>query len=81
MDNTNVETFPLQNLNDIAAMARRFADDLEADKYGDVQRVILIAENESGLNILGWGSHTTAYELMGMFEASKLRVFADSIEE
>ena len=30
VDNTNVSEFPHANLNDIAAMARKFADDLES---------------------------------------------------
>ena len=79
VDNTNVSEFPHANLNDIAAMARKFADDLESGKYGETARVIVIAENECGLNIFGWGANTTPYELMGLFEASKLRVFAEDL--
>ena len=77
IDNTNVETIPVGNLMDIGGMARRFADQLDANEYGDVLRTVKIVETGAGLTILGWGENTTAYELMGMFEAAKLRVFAD----
>ena len=73
----NVTPLPVRNLNDIASMARGFADDLDSQAYGEVTRVICIAEHEAGLAILGWGENTSPYELMGLFEAAKLRVFAD----
>lgn len=71
----NVTEIPVGNLMDIADMARRYASDLE---YGEVERTVVITQLADGsLNILGWGENTTAYELMGLFEAAKLRVFAD----
>ena len=73
----NTVALPVGNLRDVAAMARRFADQIDAGEHGAVDRVICIAENESGINIFGWGENTTAYELMGLFEAAKLRVFAE----
>jgi hypothetical protein len=76
----NVAELPVGNLMDVAAMARRFADDLDAGKWGEVSRVIVIVEN-GGMPILGWGENTSPYELMGMFESAKLRVFADDIIE
>lgn len=79
VDNTNVEQLPVRNLTDIAGMARGFAEDAEQGKWGQVDRVVCIVENESGLVILGWGENTTAYELMGIFEAAKLRVFAEDL--
>lgn len=78
-DNTNVEHLPIRNLADIAGMARGFADDVDIDRWGKVDRVICLVENEKGIHILGWGENTTAYELMGMFEAAKLRVFAEDM--
>ena len=75
----NVTPIPCSNLRDVAAMARKFADDLDAGQYGEVNRVVVIAENGDGISIFGWGVATTAYELMGLFEASKLRVFADDL--
>lgn len=78
-DNTNVEQLPVRNLADIAGMARGFADDVDAGRWGTVDRVVAIVENEAGIVILGWGENTTAYELMGIFEAAKLRVFAEDL--
>lgn len=76
-DNTNVENLPIRNLADIGGMSRGFADDIDEGKWGKVDRVICLVENENGISILGWGDNTSAYELMGMFEAAKLRVFAE----
>jgi hypothetical protein len=78
----NVSELPVGNLMDIGGMARRFADDLDAGEYGDVLRTIVVAQRDDGaLVILGWGENTSAYELMGLFEAAKLRVFADDVIE
>jgi hypothetical protein len=73
----NVSELPVGNLMDIGGMARRFADDLEAGHYGDVLRTVTIVECDGGIILLGWGENTSSYELMGLFEAAKLRVFAD----
>ena len=77
VDNSNVEQLPIRNLADIAGMARGFADDIDQGRWGTVDRVIFLVENEDGIRILGWGNNTTAYELMGMFESAKLKVFAE----
>ena len=77
----NTVELPVGNLMDIAGMARRFADDLESGNYGDVLRSVLVVESDYGLTLLGWGENTSAYELMGLFEAAKLRVFADDAIE
>jgi hypothetical protein len=81
-DASNVETIPVGNLMDIGGMARRFADDLDAGEYGTVERTVVVVQHEDGsLVILGWGENSSAYELMGLFEAAKLRVFADDVIE
>lgn len=79
VDNTNVIEIPCGNLMDIAGMARRFADDIDADTYGEPNRAIVIVETEEGLRILSWGENTTPYEMMGLLEAAKLTAFADNI--
>ena len=79
VDNTNVVTLDTGNLMDMAGMARRFADNIEKGEWGDVTRVIAIVEYEGTMAILPWGENTSPYELMGMFEAAKLRVFADDL--
>lgn len=73
----NTVELPVGNLMDISGMARRFADGLDKGEFGDVIRTVCIIETECGLTLLGWGENTSAYELMGLFEAAKLRVFAD----
>ena len=79
VDNSNVMLLPIGNLMDIASMARRFADAVEAGEYAKPTRAIIIVERPDGLSILSWGEGTSAYELMGLFEAAKLRVFADDV--
>lgn len=80
VDNENISTLPIRNLSDIANMARGFADDLEAGEHGDALRAILLVQGDDGsLLTFGWGENTSPYELMGLFEAAKLRVFADDL--
>lgn len=76
-DADTADTITLRSLSNIPSMARGFADDLEAGEWGDVTRAIVLVENEDGIVILGWGDGCTAYELMGLFEAAKLKAFAD----
>ena len=78
VDNSNVTQIPVGNLIDVAGMARRFADQVDSGDYPNTTRAIVIIERDD-LSILSWGEATTAYELMGLFEASKLRVFADDL--
>jgi hypothetical protein len=73
----NTVELPVGNLQDIAGMAHRFADDVEAGDYAGITRSVTIVECDRGLVLLGWGENTNSYELMGLFEAAKLRVFAD----
>jgi hypothetical protein len=76
----NTVELPVGNLMDIGGMARRFADDAEAGDHGDILRTVVVVQNEDGaLRILGWGENTSSFELMGLFEAAKLRVFADDL--
>lgn len=82
VDNTNVSDLPVGNLQDIAGMARRFADQVDAGDYAEVHRVISIVQGEDGvLTILGWGENSTAFEMMGICEAAKLQAFADYVSD
>jgi hypothetical protein len=41
-----------------------------------------VVQGEDGtLSILGWGENTSSFELMGIFEAAKLQVFADHVSD
>jgi hypothetical protein len=79
VDNTNVTELPVGNLRDVAGMARRFAEQVDAGQYGGIARAICLIECEGGMPILVWGDETSHYELMGILEAAKLRVFADDL--
>ena len=81
IDNTNVETIPISNLMDIGGCARRFADDVDAGKHGDVTSVTILIETATGLHRESWGEMPTGYELMGILEAAKLAVFTDDIAD
>ena len=80
VDNT-VVTLPVGNLSDIAGMARRFADQIEAGEYSGPTRAIVIVDRDDGLTVLSWGQGLSAYELMGIFEAAKLNVFAEDLAD
>lgn len=81
VSDSNVEELPVGNLQDIAGMARRFAGYVDDGQWGQISRAIVLVEHEGGMTILPWGEATSPYELMGLFEAAKLRVFADDIIE
>ena len=65
----------------IVAMLRQYANEIEAGQYGEPIRAIMVMQLEDELLTLGCGEEPTAYELMGMFEAAKLRVFADDLND
>lgn len=70
----------LPDYGNIPEMLRQYANELEAGQYGDVASVILLLDGPN-LNWLGCGEEPTPYELMGLFESAKLRVFADDVIE
>ena len=72
VDNSNVETIPVGNLQDIAGMARRFAEDVDEGKHGDITSVTLLIETGDGLKRESWGEMPSAYEIMGMFFAGAI---------
>lgn len=42
----NVVEFPIHNVNDIPALARTLADDVERGDYGTVRRVLVIMDSD-----------------------------------
>jgi hypothetical protein len=80
-DADKVVTLPKSQRCNIAEQARNFGLDVEGGDWGDVTRVVVLVENECGITPLGWGEQATAYEMMGMFEAAKLKVFAEDFCE
>lgn len=66
----NVVELPVQNLNDIPALARQFADDIEAGEYGKPNRVIVIMDADD-LHTFGWGDVGSAFASIGLLDAAK----------
>jgi hypothetical protein len=77
----NVSELPVGNLRDIPAELRELANTVERGEAGDVESCIFLVVREGGISIYVRGESCSAYELMGLFEAAKLRVFADDAVE
>ena len=78
---STVTEIGVRNLMDIPAMARGFADDMDAGLYGEVQRAIVIVDSDDGLRLLGWGESLSQYEALGVLEAAKIVNFQSNFEE
>lgn len=76
-DDSNVVELGTVNYADIPNCLRTLATEIEEGLHGEAFRLIGLMERDDGLAIIRLGEITTAYELMGLFEAAKLRVFAD----
>jgi hypothetical protein len=73
----NVEALPIVNVADIAANLRLLADSIDKGEQGEMRSCVFVIVYGSGLAIHVKGENCSPYELMGLFEAAKLRVFAD----
>lgn len=80
-NDSNVEKLEVYNFQDLAACARRFADQLEAGLQGEPFRAVLIAQSDEGMTISVWGESADAHQMMGICEAAKLQVFADHVTD
>jgi hypothetical protein len=76
VDNTNVEQFPALNLQDIAACARRFADEVDKGAFGDISMAMLVVETADGLETLHWGESISIREAIGIFDIAKAHFIA-----
>jgi hypothetical protein len=74
----NTVELPVRNLMDIPSMARGFAEDLIAGRYGEVSRVIVLIDSREGLTTERWGEDIPIYEVVGMHEAAK-RIALDTL--
>ena len=81
VETDNVAELSVYNFQDLVACARRFADQLEEGVQGEPFRVALVIQSNDGLTISVWGESADAHQLMGLFEAAKLTVFADHVTE
>jgi hypothetical protein len=81
VDNTNVEAFPALNLKDIAACARKFADELEAGAFGEISMAMLVIETPDTLDTFHWGESISVREAIGIFDIAKAHFIAKVISE
>lgn len=77
----NPEPSDEPDFENIPAMLRRYATEIEAGKHGEVDRVVLIAQHNEGLFISTCGEETSSFEIIGICEAAKFRVIADDLVE
>jgi hypothetical protein len=75
VDNSNVETLSIYNFKDLASCARKFADDLEAEKRGEPTRIVLVIDSPDGVAVDWWGETLNGYELLGLLEVAKQRTY------
>lgn len=67
MPGPTVVQLPTGNLNDIAALIRQVADDIESGQYGKIVSGAAIALNEEGAPVVfGWG-RTDDIHSIGLF--------------
>jgi hypothetical protein len=78
VEKNNVADFPISNLQDIAAMARRFADEL-GNEDSQVTRAVVVIDRQDGLRVEYWGQDANAFEIMGILDYAKLTIFADDV--
>jgi hypothetical protein len=69
----------IYNFQDIAACVRRFADQLEAGDIGQPTRLILVVDRPDGIAVTTLGENATAFEIMGLLEAAKIRAYEANI--
>jgi hypothetical protein len=72
-DSADVIPLEIYNFQNIAACARKFADQLEAGELGDPSHIVLVSVQPDGIALSLWGDNATGYEIMGILEAAKLR--------
>lgn len=72
---SNVEPIPVNN--PIAAMARKFADAVEAGEFGDVLTAYILIDAVDNFYTETWGEGLSRYEALGMLEFAKGLCFDD----
>lgn len=81
VDNTNVEQFPALNLQDIAACARKFAEEADKGTFGEISMAMLVVETADGLETLHWGETISIREAIGIFDIAKAHFIAKVLGE
>lgn len=71
----------IYNFQDIAACARKFADQLEAGEQGEPTRVIVILDTPDGVALNLWGENVNGFEMVGLLEVAKLRAWENNVAD
>ena len=61
----------------VPQMLRQYANEIEAGQYGDVEMAMIAVLAGDDVFTLGCGEEPTPLEMIGMFEAAKLKTLAD----
>lgn len=77
----SVVAFPGTNWRDYATLAKEFAEQIGAGKFGQVDRVAIIMDTDHGVHCLTWGEMAPPLYMMGMFQAASMMAFADGLED
>jgi hypothetical protein len=75
---SNVAPLPVYNVMDLGAMSRELGELFDEDAFGNVSSVVTLIVTDEGLRIKCSGENPSGYQLMGIFEAAKLQIFADN---
>jgi hypothetical protein len=77
----NVSELPVNNLSDIAAMARKFADAVDAGEFPELATAMLVLEDGGSILTFHWGDCPTRYEAIGILETAKQVIVRDAIDD
>lgn len=72
----NVVALPVANIGDIPAELHALAESIASGEC-EATSAIILTIRPGGISIFVRGENCSPYELMGLFEAAKLSVFAD----
>jgi hypothetical protein len=81
IDNENIAELPVANLNNIADMARKFADAVEAGEFSQLISATLVLEDGPDVVSFHWGDCPTRFEAIGLLEAAKQLILSDLIDD
>ena len=77
----NSVVIELDEFQNIAAMARKFADEVEAGEHPGLRTATLLLESEGYVSLVHWGHLPSIVEGIGMLELAKAQIIADAVEE
>lgn len=61
-------------VNDIAGMARQFADAYEAGEYAGTTTALLVLDGTQAMHTLNWGDGPSCNEAIGILETAKQHI-------